>query len=94
MGGRIPRLYIRGMLSGNCPLVDEPNQADLLAKAIAHFRVLRLASNEEISGEAGRFETFVYPRPLDKAVQDRIDALQKELGEISTPGWIENLLKL
>ncbi|MDX2244930.1 MAG: hypothetical protein NW224_30005 [Leptolyngbyaceae cyanobacterium bins.302] len=75
-------------------LIDDSNQADLLAKAIAHFRALRLAFSEEISGEDKRFDALVYPRSLDEAVQSRINALQDELQKISTPGWIDNLLKL
>jgi hypothetical protein len=85
---------IEELVTSKGGLIDEPSQGSLLAKAIAHFRVLRLAFNEEISGEVERFEKFVYPRELDKTVQDKIQGLQQQLRETSTPGWIENLLKL
>lgn len=82
---------IEKLVTSKGGLIDDPDQADLLAKAITHFRVLRLAFNQEINGDPKPFEAFVYPRSLDGAVQDRIEALQKELREISTPGWIESL---
>lgn len=83
---------IERLVNSKSGLIDDPEQAELLAKAIAHFRILRLAHERKISGGMNNFQDYVYPRELDKSVQDKINALKKELEDISTPGWIEKWL--
>ncbi len=83
---------IEELVNSKSGLIDDSEQADLLAKAITHFRILRLAYNGEISGGVERFESYVYPRELDTSVEKKIKALKEELDKISTPGWIEKFL--
>lgn len=55
----------------------------LLALAIVHFRLLRLAYEGHISGEVERYSSFVYPRELDGILKSRLDALRGELDSMS-----------
>jgi hypothetical protein len=55
----------------------------LMALAITHFRVMRMAYNGEIKSEPERYAAYVYPRELDAKIFARIEALQKELAALT-----------
>lgn len=50
----------------------------LLAIAIIHFRILRMAYEGNFHKEVERFKDFVYPRELDAKILDRIESLRNE----------------
>ena len=54
----------------------------LIALAITHFRVLRMAYKGDIQSEPERYEAYVYPRELDDKIYARIKSLQKELSAL------------
>ncbi len=51
----------------------------LIATAIAHFRLLRMAYDGHFRGEVERFKNFVYPREFDVQIKEKMDKLQAEL---------------
>jgi hypothetical protein len=57
-------------------LIDDEDLRKLLAKAGAHFRILKSAYKGEISGEVSRFADYVYPRGLNSQINDVIKALK------------------
>jgi hypothetical protein len=51
----------------------------LLALTIAHFRVISLAVEGKLSGDAAPFEAFVFPRELPPRITAQIQNLQNRL---------------
>lgn len=93
---QIEKLIIEkaGLIDQNALMFDylqDPLQTDvkledlsLLAIAITHFRVLRLANKGYFKGEGSRFKNFVYPKELDIKLQERIEELRSELEKLTT----------
>jgi hypothetical protein len=54
----------------------------LLALAITHFRVLRLAFEGALRGEVERYRDFVYPRELNAKLEEQVNTLRRELREL------------
>ena len=67
------------LLAEESGYVDDPDLREVFARAARHFRVLRLASGNKITGDTKRFEGDVYPRELDGKLDARIAALEGEL---------------
>jgi len=65
-------------------LIDDKELRDLLAKAGAHFRILRLAYDGALTGEVERFGDYVYPRELGPKIEEQIDKLRARLDELNT----------
>ena len=63
-------------------LVDDPELQFLLAKAGAHFRIIRMAYNKKLIGETERFKDYVYPRELNTKINEKINKLEKQLKEL------------
>lgn len=57
-------------------LVDDQDLRLLIAKANAHFRILKLAYNKKIQGEVERFKDSVYPRDLETRIDSKIIEIQ------------------
>lgn len=55
----------------------------LLAVAITHFRVLRMAFSGILKSEPDRYKAFVYPRELDEKLFHGIQRLQAELKHLA-----------
>ena len=62
-------------------LIDEGLQPALW-EASTHFRLIRLAKNHSLAGEPQRFQKFVYPRPLNEAIDAEIGRLRNRLEEL------------
>jgi hypothetical protein len=54
----------------------------LLAIALTHFRIFRLAYEGSLKGEVGKYKDFVYPQELNDRLNTRIRSLQKELKDL------------
>lgn len=54
----------------------------LLAIAIVHLRLIRLAYKGVLQGNVERFESYVYPRELNGIIEKRIQELQSELEDL------------
>lgn len=71
---------INDLILANKGLVDgELGKA--LAKASTHFTFMQLASEKKIIGEKDRFEEYIYPKNLQKLIEDKIKTLEKEIGK-------------
>lgn len=55
------------------------DKLSLLAVAITHFRILRLAYEGKLDDNIERYKKFVYPRELDIKIRNKIKSLQNEL---------------
>lgn len=64
-------------------LIDDPELRQLLVKAGTHFRVLRLAYEGRFRGDTDRFQDYVYPRELDKKLDQQIRKLTERLDELN-----------
>jgi hypothetical protein len=56
-------------------LIDESLQP-LIARASTHFRLMKLAYDGTLSGEAERFKDDVYPRQLNQQIDEEIERLR------------------
>lgn len=63
-------------------LVDDDEINALLSKAAAHFNIISLAMDGQISGDVERFKEYVYPKALDEKIEARIKTLQRRLKEL------------
>jgi len=63
-------------------LIDEEDLRKLLARAGAHFNIIRLAYKGDLSGEMDKFKDYVYPRELNGKIEERINKLQQKLDAI------------
>jgi hypothetical protein len=63
-------------------LVDDDEITTLLSKAAAHFNIINLAFDGQITGDVERFEEYVYPKELDNKIEARIKTLQQRLKEL------------
>jgi len=61
----------------------ELKNTSLMAAAITHFRILKLACQGHFRGEVNRFKDFVYPRELNTKLEEKIKVLQEELDQLS-----------
>lgn len=69
----------------------------LLAVAVTHLRLIRLAFRGAIQGQAARYKDFIYPRELNKRIYDKIESLRAERERLATldpgsfdPDWSIN----
>ncbi len=62
-------------------LVDGELQ-QLLGKATAHYRILRLAHEGLLKGEPEKFKAHVYPRELDRVIAQKIGEIQAEMNQL------------
>lgn len=58
------------------------DKTSLIAMAIAHFRILRMAYDGHFTGEVERFKNFVYPREFDNAIKDKMDKMREDLSKL------------
>jgi hypothetical protein len=56
----------------------------LLAIAVTHLRLIRLAFRGHLEGQADRYKSFVYPRELNKRVFEKIESLRAEREWLAT----------
>lgn len=64
-------------------LVEDEELQELLARAGAHFRILRLAYKGDLSGDRERFEDDVFPRELTGKLREQSEKLQNRLKELN-----------
>ena len=65
-------------------LVDNEELHRLLSKAAAHFRLLRLAYEGNLTGQADRFKDHVFPRELTPKIEEEIRKLKARLDQLNT----------
>ena len=64
-------------------LVDDPALQQLLGKAAAHYRILRLASeNGKLAGGGKEFDSYTFPYELDTQIPQKMQELNKRLEEL------------
>ena len=61
---------------------EEEDLQELLSKARVHFRILRLAYNNGLSGGTDRLEEYVYPKALDDEIKRKKRELENRLTEL------------
>ena len=61
---------------------EEEELQELLSKARVHFRILRLAYDNELSEDIERLEDFVYPKDLDDEIKRKKTELEDRLNEL------------
>lgn len=66
------------LIAEKAGLIDEDIE-EILWKLQAHYRVLRLAYSGAIKGEFARFEKYVFPREMDKAIREKTSNLKKRM---------------
>ena len=59
------------------------NPPSLLASLITHFRVIKLAYEGKLYGEAQRYQDFVYPEKINEVLRKKFDCLHEELNDLS-----------
>lgn len=64
-------------------LVEDEELQKLLARAGAHFRILRLAYEGNLTGDKERFEDYVFPRELTDKIREQSEKLQNRLKELN-----------
>lgn len=74
---------IDDLILKNSGLVDDPELNRLLYRASTHFRILRLAYHGNLVGDVERFEDYVFPRELDKKIEEQIKRLKRRLEELN-----------
>ena len=76
---------IRDLIVEKGGLVEEENRAllDMLSQARAHYRLIQLAYNGELSGDVERFARQVYPNNLDPMIEARKRQLENRLRELN-----------
>lgn len=74
---------IEKLIMENSGLVDDVKLQELLARAGAHFRILRLAYYGDLTGEVHRFSGHVFPNELTPTVEQQIKKLQARLEELN-----------
>ncbi len=62
----------------------ELKDISIFTLVLSHFRLLRMAYNNEISGDVERFKNFVYPRQFDLEIKQKIDLLRNELKQLNS----------
>jgi hypothetical protein len=67
----------------NSGLIDGEEMRDVLARASAHFRILRLAHSGDITGEAEKFRDYVFPRDLSEKTEKQIGKLKARLDRLN-----------
>ncbi|MBU1682925.1 hypothetical protein KJ742_03185 [Patescibacteria group bacterium] len=68
-----------GHMSSKAVSSQTINDTSLIATVLSHFRLLRMAYNNEIKGDIEKFKGFVYPRQFDIEIKKKIDDLRNEL---------------
>lgn len=53
--------------------------AEIVSSFLIHIKFLRMAYRKEVAGEPERFESYAYPRILDRALRERITSLKRKL---------------
>jgi len=61
---------------------EEEELQELLSKARVHFRILRLAYDNELSGDTERLKEFVYPKDLDDEIKRKKTELENRRNEL------------
>lgn len=61
---------------------EEDRLQELLSKARVHFRILRLAYNDDLSGDTERLKEYVYPKDLDDEIKRKKRELENRLNEL------------
>lgn len=74
---------IEKLVSSNSGLIDNQELRDLLAKVVAHSRLIKGAYKGEIQGETDRFREFVFPRQIDRKIDEEINKLKNRLIELN-----------
>lgn len=62
--------------------IKDDKISEELAKASAHFEVIKLAHAKNIIGEPERFKDLVFPRGIEKKIDDEIRKLEERLIEL------------
>jgi hypothetical protein len=60
----------------------KPTGTSLIALAIAHFRLLRMAYNGNFIGETEKFKDFIYPREFDLQIRNEVKELKSQLEKL------------
>jgi len=60
---------------------EEEELRELLSKARVHFRILRLAYENELSGDTERLKEYVYPKDLDDEIKRKKRELENRRNE-------------
>ena len=74
---------MENLIASQSGLVDEADMRRLLAEASAHFRILNVIYDEGIQEDTQRFNTYVFPRELDKKVECEVARLKARLKELN-----------
>jgi hypothetical protein len=61
---------------------EEENLQELLSRARVHFRILRLAYNDELSEDTERLKEYVYPKDLDDEIKRKKTELENRLNKL------------
>lgn len=64
-------------------LVEDEELQKLMARAGAHFRILRLAYKGNLTGDKERFEDDVFPRELTAKLREQSEKLENRLAELN-----------
>lgn len=67
----------------NAGLIDDPELRELFTKVGAHWHILRLAYEGNLSGNSDTFRRYSFPWEIDQKVEDKIKNLQESLARLN-----------
>lgn len=62
---------------------DKELRNETLPKFTSHLLMLRMAFKNRLEGKDAKFQSYTFPRNLDKKLEDRIEELQSRLNELN-----------
>jgi hypothetical protein len=71
------------MILTNSGLIDDEELKQVLQRASAHYTLLRLAYEGQITGQIERFKEHVFPRELTPKIEAEIARLKGRLEELN-----------
>lgn len=63
-------------------LVDDVDLQKLFWKAATHYRIIRLASEDKLTGGGAEFDSFTFPYELDSKIEEKMNSLNKRLEQL------------
>ena len=63
-------------------LVDDHELQELFGKAAAHYRIIRMANDNKLTGGGAEFESYTFPHVLDKQIPEKMKQLNQRLEQL------------
>jgi hypothetical protein len=74
---------INDLIENQSGLIDDPKLQMLLWDISTHFRILHLAYEGSLTGEAQRFMNYTYPQEVDAVAKSQADKLRSRMDQLN-----------